>query len=77
MKGTFTYVDFYSRRIKRIFPSLIIVLTFTLAFGCSIYIQDKQIEEMAKTSFAATLFSANIQILTRQGGYWDLDVKKV
>jgi peptidoglycan/LPS O-acetylase OafA/YrhL len=31
--GTFSFSDFYSRRIKRIFPSLILVLTWRLRAG--------------------------------------------
>lgn len=32
-KGTFSYLAFYNRRIKRIFPALIIVLLFILLIG--------------------------------------------
>lgn len=32
-RGTFTLAEFYSRRIRRIFPSLIVVLTATWALG--------------------------------------------
>ena len=31
--GTFSFSEFYSRRIKRIFPSLIVVLIFCFSFG--------------------------------------------
>ncbi len=31
--GTFSFRDFYQRRIRRIFPALIVVLLFTLALG--------------------------------------------
>jgi peptidoglycan/LPS O-acetylase OafA/YrhL len=32
-RGSFSFVDFYVRRIKRIFPALIIVLLACYAFG--------------------------------------------
>lgn len=31
--GDFSIIDFYDRRIRRIFPSLIIVMTMSLLFG--------------------------------------------
>src|SRR5690606_5818067 len=31
--GTFSFRDFYARRIKRIFPALLLVLTACYAFG--------------------------------------------
>lgn len=32
--GKFSFAEFYSKRIKRIFPALITVLVATYAFGC-------------------------------------------
>jgi peptidoglycan/LPS O-acetylase OafA/YrhL len=34
-KGKFSYADFYSRRIKRIYPALILVLIFVLAVSAN------------------------------------------
>ncbi|RHY78500.1 hypothetical protein DYB38_012297, partial [Aphanomyces astaci] len=39
-KGSLTYADFYSRRIHRMFPALLLVLTFTLVVGC-VWLLDK------------------------------------
>lgn len=36
-KKKFSYVDFYSRRIKRIYPALITVLVFVLVVGFKFY----------------------------------------
>src|SRR5206468_1315067 len=32
-QGNFSYLEFYSRRVRRIFPALLLVLAATLAFG--------------------------------------------
>ncbi|RHY60226.1 hypothetical protein DYB34_008067 [Aphanomyces astaci] len=41
-KGSLTYADFYSRRIHRMFPALLLVLTFTLVVGC-VWLLDKAV----------------------------------
>ena len=33
VKGTFSYFNFYNRRVKRIYPALIVVLLFVLYVG--------------------------------------------
>ena len=35
----FGFADFYVRRVRRIFPALILVLSFTLAVGVTIFLQ--------------------------------------
>ncbi|RHY48732.1 hypothetical protein DYB30_011358 [Aphanomyces astaci] len=74
-RSSFTYADFYSRRIRRIFPALLLVLTYTLVVGC-VWLLDKALQSMAITLVAGTLFGANIQLLTVQQGYFDASVKE-
>ncbi|RLO08207.1 hypothetical protein DYB28_001689 [Aphanomyces astaci] len=74
-RGSFTYADFYSRRIRRIFPALVLVLSFSLVMGC-VWLLDKAVQSMASTLVAGTLFGANIQLLTVQQGYFDASVKE-
>ncbi|KAF0717378.1 Aste57867_2325 [Aphanomyces stellatus] len=69
-KGTFTYADFYSRRIRRIFPALILVLAFSLTMGC-LWFLAKSLKAMAATLVASTLFGANLQLMTVKQGYAD------
>ncbi|KAF0714622.1 hypothetical protein As57867_003766, partial [Aphanomyces stellatus] len=38
--GTFSYADFYSRRIRRIYPTLLIVLVVTWLLGCLYLLAD-------------------------------------
>jgi peptidoglycan/LPS O-acetylase OafA/YrhL len=39
--GAFNYWDFYQRRIRRIFPALLVILLFTLAVGLSVLREDE------------------------------------
>ncbi|ETV64425.1 hypothetical protein H257_18688 [Aphanomyces astaci] len=69
-RSSFTYAYFYSHRI---FPALLLVLTFTLVMGC-VWLLDKAVQSF--TLVARTLFGANIQLLTVQQGYFDASVKE-
>ncbi|KAF0699424.1 Aste57867_10008 [Aphanomyces stellatus] len=69
-KGKFTYADFYSRRIRRIFPALILVLAWTLAAAC-MYLWTKPLKAMAATLVAGGFFGANIQLMTAEEAYGD------
>jgi peptidoglycan/LPS O-acetylase OafA/YrhL len=70
LKNKFSYTDFYSRRIKRIYPALIAVLIFVLTVSVKKLAQ-RSVEIMSKTMVASTLFAANIQILTAENDYFD------
>ncbi|OQR86729.1 acyltransferase 3, partial [Achlya hypogyna] len=71
----FTYANFYSRRIRRIFPALILVLTFTLVAGCFWYLEDALVS-MADTLAAGVVFGANIQVLLLKQTYFSASVKE-
>lgn len=73
--GSFSYTNFYARRIRRVFPALIIVLTTTLIIGCA-WLMAKPLQLMARTLFAGTIFGANIQLLTVSQGYFEPSVKR-
>lgn len=70
LKNKFSYRDFYSRRIKRIYPALITVLIFVLFVGVK-KLFTRSLEIMSKTMVASTLFAANIQIFTADNDYFD------
>jgi peptidoglycan/LPS O-acetylase OafA/YrhL len=74
-KNKFSYTDFYSRRIKRIYPALLLVLFFVLALAIRVY-EKRETILTAKTMAASTIFGANIEILTYEKGYFDPDVKQ-
>ena len=69
-------MNFYSRRIKRIYPALIIVLVFALWIINDI---DSIYGELRNFSYetlnAAIVFCANIRILLHEQGYFDADIK--
>lgn len=59
MKGEFSLVDFYDRRIRRIFPALFVVLpvsTFVAAF----LLMPRQMVQFAESIIPSALFYANI-----------------
>ena len=62
LKRTFSYFNFYNRRVKRIYPALIIVLLFVLWLGIG-YCESERLQMITKTMAASTIFGANIEIL--------------
>ncbi len=66
---TFSFADFYARRIRRIFPALIAVLAFTLALGY-FFLFPSEFRNLGKHVLGGALFVANIT-LWRDTGYFD------
>jgi peptidoglycan/LPS O-acetylase OafA/YrhL len=66
--GTFSYIEFYKRRIKRIFPALIIVLVTVLTIGW-IVLFSSEYRELGVQTLAATGFLSNF-ILWHEAGYF-------
>lgn len=65
----FNLLDFYSRRIKRIFPALILVLVFCLTAGWHI-LQADEYQSLGKHVAAGAGYVSNI-ILINEAGYFD------
>ncbi|AUT52009.1 acyltransferase family protein [Paraburkholderia caribensis] len=64
-QGRFSIVDFYARRIKRIYPALMIVLVATLAAGF-VLMTSGELERLAREALASVAFVANVYFyLTR------------
>jgi peptidoglycan/LPS O-acetylase OafA/YrhL len=55
----FSIVDFYERRVRRLFPALFGVLFFSVAVSCALLLP-RGLEEFGKSLIAATLFVANL-----------------
>lgn len=66
---SFTLFNFYSRRIKRIFPALLIVLLFVFLAGI-IFFLSEELKFLAKHIVAGSIFSSNI-LLWFEAGYFD------
>lgn len=71
--GAFRYAAFYSRRIKRIFPALLVVLIASLAAGWLFLFEDEW-RQLGKHVFAGAAFVSNI-ILMRDGGYFQSSLR--
>lgn len=67
--GTFSFTEFYSRRIRRIFPSLILVLSTCFVFGWFSLFSDEY-KQLGKHLAAGAGFISNI-ILWNEVGYFD------
>lgn len=68
-KGTFSFTEFYVRRIKRIFPALILVLAASFAFGWFALFADEY-KQLGKHIAAGAGFVSNI-VLWNESGYFD------
>jgi peptidoglycan/LPS O-acetylase OafA/YrhL len=68
-EGSFSFFDFYSRRIKRIFPALFIVLLTCFAVGWFVLLPD-ELKQLGKHMAAGAGFGSNL-ILLSESGYFD------
>jgi len=69
-KGRFTFAEFYVRRIRRIFPALIVVLAFCWIFGWFVLFTDEY-KVLGKHMAGSAIFISNI-LLWQESGYFDL-----
>jgi peptidoglycan/LPS O-acetylase OafA/YrhL len=69
-KGDFSFADFYARRIKRIFPALIVVLLASLAVGWIVMFPGEY-RDLGKHNAAGAGFVANFSFL-QEAGYFDV-----
>ncbi|MDR6522980.1 peptidoglycan/LPS O-acetylase OafA/YrhL [Variovorax paradoxus] len=67
--GDFSYRDFYARRIRRIFPALVLVLLVTLAFGWYVLLPG-EFSQLGKQTTGGAAFFANLVFLG-EAGYFD------
>jgi peptidoglycan/LPS O-acetylase OafA/YrhL len=70
VQRTFTLSDFYSRRIRRILPALLLVLLACLLAGGAFWLADEW-QALGRNVFAGALFHANIAVANEgAGGYF-------
>lgn len=67
--GSFSFMDFYARRVRRIFPSLIVVLLAALGIGWWI-LYDDEFRQLWNHVAGGAAFVANI-VEWREAGYFD------
>lgn len=69
-QSSFSFVEFYSRRIRRIFPALLVVLVACLAFGW-IALLAGEYKQLGKHTMAGAAFFSNV-IFWQESGYFDI-----
>jgi peptidoglycan/LPS O-acetylase OafA/YrhL len=72
--GRFSLLGFYNRRVRRIFPALIVVLAATLVLGW-LWMLPGPFAQLGSDAFASAAFLANIALLL-QSGYFDVESAK-
>ena len=70
----FSLLAFYNRRIRRIFPALIVVLGVTLVLGW-LWMLPAAYAQLSADVFASAAFFANIALML-QSGYFDIESAK-
>ena len=68
-KGTFSFTEFYARRIKRIFPALLLVLIVCYIFGWFVLLADEY-RQLGKHIISGVGFISNFT-LWNEAGYFD------
>jgi peptidoglycan/LPS O-acetylase OafA/YrhL len=68
-RGTFSFTEFYARRIRRIFPALLLVLIVCLTIGWFTLLADEY-KQLGKHTVAGAGFISNF-ILWNEAGYFD------
>ncbi|HEX3893100.1 MAG TPA: acyltransferase family protein [Terracidiphilus sp.] len=68
-RGSFSFLEFYARRIRRIFPTLLLVLTACAAFGWFALLAEEY-KQLGKHIAAGAGFVSNFA-LWKEAGYFD------
>ena len=68
-RGTFSFAEFYARRIKRIFPALLLVLLVSYTFGWFALLADEY-KQLGKHIAGGAGFVSNI-LFWNEAGYFD------
>lgn len=68
-EGKFSFFEFYNRRIRRIFPSLVLVLCVSLIFGSMALFPD-EFSALGRYVFGGAFFVSNV-FLWQDAGYFD------
>jgi len=71
--GHFSFTDFFSRRIRRIFPALILVMTCSLIFGWFVLLSD-EFNQLGKHVAGGAAFVSNF-IFADEVGYFSTEAE--
>jgi peptidoglycan/LPS O-acetylase OafA/YrhL len=67
--GTFSYLDFYGRRVRRIFPALLVILVVCYIFGWFVLLAGEY-KQLGKHIAAGAGFISNL-VFRSESGYFD------
>ena len=67
--GTFSYADFYAKRIRRIIPNLVLVLIFVAIVGY-FYLFAYEYKALGSHIYSSAIFSQNFRLLKEAGDYF-------
>lgn len=67
--GEFSFIRFYERRIRRIYPALYVLILLVM-LGAFILYNPETFQQVGKSAMAATFFSSNI-LFWYEAGYFD------
>ena len=66
LRGTFSYLDFYTKRIKRIIPNLLLLLLFVLILGYFLLFADDY-NNLGRHVYSSAIFIENFRLLSEIG----------
>ena len=69
--NTFSFFDFYARRVRRIFPAVAVVILGSFILGFFL-LTSYEYEELVRESPYAAFFLENWRLYKETGGYWDI-----
>jgi len=67
--GIFSLVDFWERRVRRIFPALAVVTFFTLVVGC-VALFPEALKKLGASFSAQVMLSSNLYFWSDSSGYF-------
>lgn len=68
--GTFSFFDFYARRVRRIFPAVTVVLLGSFVLGY-FFLNPNDLKDLVEESPYAAFFLENWRLYVTAGGYWE------
>lgn len=68
---TFSFFDFYARRVRRIFPAVAVAILGAFVLGF-FFLTSYEQEELIRESPYAAFFVENLRLYLQTGGYWDV-----
>lgn len=69
-RGAFSFADFYSRRVRRLFPALLVVLCATIGLGW-LFLLPEELRLLGKHAASGAFFYPNFAMQAEREGYFE------